>query len=95
MNNAGQPSTVWRDLNEPGWREKEAAHAKMFADAIPVKGRLGDVESLLRDRVKELEDELRNIADAKRFDRRLFDCDGDWANWAQSRAHHVVLKEAP
>jgi hypothetical protein len=32
--------------------------------------------------------ELRNIAEAKRFDRERFDDDTTFADWAQSRARH-------
>lgn len=34
--------------------------------------------------------ELRNIADAKRFDRNTFDNDTAFADWAQSRARHTL-----
>ena len=30
-------ATFWRDLNEPGWREREAARVQTFLDAIPVR----------------------------------------------------------
>lgn len=49
---------------------------------------------LLRDDVAlfvmDLQQELRNIADAKRFDRERFDDDTSFADWAQSRARHVL-----
>lgn len=34
--------------------------------------------------------ELRNIAEAKRFDRERFDDDTSFADWAQSRARHAL-----
>jgi hypothetical protein len=34
--------------------------------------------------------ELRNIADARRFDRTCFDDDTAFADWAQNRARHCV-----
>jgi len=34
--------------------------------------------------------ELRNIAEAKRFDRERFDDDTAFADWAQSRARHAL-----
>ena len=32
-----QQATVWRDIYEPGWREREAEHAAKFLTAVPVK----------------------------------------------------------
>lgn len=34
--------------------------------------------------------EIRNIAEAKRFDRERFDDDTSFADWAQSRARHAL-----
>jgi hypothetical protein len=36
------------------------------------------------------ERELRNIAEAKRFDRERFDDDASFSDWAQSRARHAL-----
>lgn len=36
--------------------------------------------------------ELRNIAEAKRFDREYFECDAEFADWAQSRARHTLAE---
>jgi hypothetical protein len=38
--------------------------------------------------------ELRNIAEAKRFDRKHFDDDTSFADWAQSRARYTLSKDA-
>ena len=32
-----QQSSVWRDLFEPGWREREAARVAKFMAAIPLR----------------------------------------------------------
>lgn len=49
---------------------------------------------LLRDDVAlfvmDLQQELRNIADAKRFDRERFEDDTAFADWAQSRARYAL-----
>lgn len=34
--------------------------------------------------------ELRNIAEAKRFDHKHFECDVEFADWVQSRARHTL-----
>ena len=34
--------------------------------------------------------ELRNIVRAKRFDRKIFECDGEFADWAQNRARYAL-----
>lgn len=43
-----------------------------------------------RSRRGQAERELRNIAEAKRFDRERFDNDTSFADWAQSRARHAL-----
>ena len=35
--NEKQQSAVWRDLFEPGWREREATRVAKFLDAVPVQ----------------------------------------------------------
>lgn len=35
-----QQAIVWRDLFDPGWREREAERLKPFLDAIPVMEKL-------------------------------------------------------
>jgi Rad3-related DNA helicase len=39
--------------------------------------------------------EVRNIAEAKRFDRERFDDDTSFADWAQSRARHALDGDWP
>lgn len=36
--------------------------------------------------------ELENIVNAKRFDRKMFRDDTEWADWAQSRARHTLSR---
>ena len=48
-----------------------------------------EVEYLRADLVS-VRAELRNIAEAKRFDRERFDDDMAFADWAQSRARHAL-----
>jgi hypothetical protein len=37
MEHQKQQASVWRDLVEPGWREREAERVQKFLDAIPVR----------------------------------------------------------
>lgn len=37
MQHQKQQSNVWRDLFEPGWRERETAQIAKFLAAIPVR----------------------------------------------------------
>lgn len=44
------------------------------------------------ERTRELEQELRNIAEAKRFDKEHFSDDRVFADWAQSRARWRIAR---
>jgi len=48
----------------------------------------------LREENERLRQELRNIANAKRFDRSVFETDTDFADWAQSRCRYQVRGDA-
>lgn len=41
-------------------------------------------------RVEQAEGELRNIVEARRFNRSIFDTDTEFADWAQNRARAVL-----
>lgn len=64
-------------------------NATYIAEANPqtILALIARVEAAERDAAHAI-DELRNIANAKRFERPLFRDDGEWADWAQSRARH-------
>lgn len=46
------------------------------------------------DELERLRRELRNIAEAKRFDRSVFEDDTVFADWAQSRCRYQVSGDA-
>lgn len=46
------------------------------------------------DELERLRQELRNIAEAKRFDRAVFEDDTAFADWAQSRCRYQVRGDA-
>lgn len=48
----------------------------------------------LREENARLRKELRNIAEAKRFDRSVFETDTDFADWAQSRCRYQIRGDA-
>ena len=54
-----------------------------------------DALAAQRARIAELEGELSNIAQARRFDREAFRDDTEFADWAQSRARHRAAALAP
>lgn len=38
------PSALYLDLFDPGWRERDAAHAALFLPAIPVREPLAKID---------------------------------------------------
>lgn len=46
------------------------------------------------DEIDRLRKELRNIAEAKRFDRSVFEDDTEFADWAQSRCRYQIRGDA-
>lgn len=46
------------------------------------------------DELERLHQELRNIAEAKRFDRSVFEDDTEFADWAQSRCRYQIRGDA-
>lgn len=56
MENEKQQSSLWKDVFDPGWREREAAHAAKFLAVVPVKSETQEQTALrLAERVKLFE----------------------------------------
>lgn len=70
----------------------------MLGDLIRrLKAEQGETGTLCGDAAMALESlhqELRNIAEAKRFDRSVFADDTEFADWAQSRCRYHVRGDA-
>lgn len=64
---------------------KQAAVTEKAFEAVNRNADLGEAAT----------QELRNIAEAKRYDRERFDDDTSFADWAQSRARHALGDDWP
>lgn len=68
------------------------AEDNRLRDVLEICRQAGPEE--LREENARLRQELRNIAEAKRFDRSVFATDTDFADWAQSRCRYQVRGDA-
>lgn len=66
--------------------------AVLFANAHNTYNACHLTPSELLAKLSEAEEELRNIADAKRYNNRYFENDTEFASWAISRAAHRLEK---
>lgn len=77
------------------WMQKLRYMARQYAAGQAARG--GEPRHYLQDAVDEIDrlrKELRNIAEAKRFDRSVFEDDTEFADWAQSRCRYQIRGDA-
>lgn len=77
------------------WLAKLRYMARQYSAGAVARG--GEPRHYLQDAVDEIDRlrrELLNIAEAKRFDRTVFDDDTEFADWAQSRCRYLGRGDA-